>query len=118
VGAVAALPLLALAGLLTYRTVQAGGPEPGRIIGLIACILAFMVVALTLFVIGKFTTDFVVPIMFLRGRACRESWSELLALLQTNAGRFILYLLFQIVLAIATAIIVLALVSHLLNGAS
>jgi hypothetical protein len=110
IGTVAALPLLALAGLLIYRMVQEGAPEPGRIIGLVAAVLAVVVVSVTFYVIGKFTTDFVVPIMFLRRRSCRESWSELLALLSANVGQFILYLLFQIVMAIAMAMIVLALV--------
>ncbi|MCI0534922.1 MAG: hypothetical protein L0Z50_06820 [Verrucomicrobiales bacterium] len=110
VATVAALPLFAVAGLLVYRMVQDGGPEPGRVIGLMATILAVVVVSLTFFVISKLTTDFVVPIMFLRARACRESWGEVLSVLSANAGRFILYLLFQIVLAIAMGMIVLGLV--------
>lgn len=108
--AVAVLPLVALAGLLIYRMVQGGVMEPGRIIGVVAIVLAVVVVSVTFFVIGKFTTDFVVPIMFLRWRAWRESWSELLALLSANVGRFILYLLFQILLGIAMGMIVLSLV--------
>src|SRR5439155_25767137 len=55
-------------------------------------------------------TDFVVPIQFARGGACREGWRILLALLSQNVGPFILYFLFQIVLAIAIFALVLMVV--------
>ena len=110
VATVVAFPLFALAGVLIYRMVQAGRVDPVRIMGLVATVLAVGVVSVTFVVIGKLTTDFVVPIMFLRGRACRDCWSELLVLLSANVGRFILYLLFQIILGIAMAMIVVGLV--------
>jgi hypothetical protein len=58
-------------------------------------------------VITKLTKDFVVPIMFLRGRTCRAGWSELRGLLPGNVGNLILYLLFQIVLGIIIGLTVL-----------
>ena len=50
---------------------------------------------------------FVVPIMFRRGGRCLQGWGVLLGLVAGNLGRFILYFLFQIVLALAIAVVVL-----------
>lgn len=80
------LPLLILAGLL-----------------LIALVVVLVVVA-------KFTTDFVVPILYLRGTTCFAAWQELLGLIQRQVGIFVLYLLFQIVLTIGVALVILAVV--------
>jgi hypothetical protein len=60
--------------------------------------------------VEKFTMDFAVPIMFLRGRRCLESWSELRQLLAANPGRFVLYLLFYLVLDLAIGMLLLAVV--------
>jgi hypothetical protein len=68
--------------------------------------LMFLSVALVFFVIGKLTADFVLPIMFLRGGMCRTAWAEFLGLMSVNIGRFVLYLLFQIVLGLAILVIV------------
>lgn len=58
--------------------------------------------------VGKFTQDFVVPIMYLRNCGCLASWKEFLPLFLANMGRFVLYLLFQIVIGMAFGAIVLA----------
>jgi len=58
--------------------------------------------------VGKFTKDFVVPIMYLRNCGCMAGWKEFLPLLRANIGRFILYILFQIVIGMAISTIVLA----------
>ena len=74
-------------------------------LGIIAmiCVLGFAVVV-------KLTTDFVVPIQFLRGVKCVEAWRTFLSLLSANIGSFIVYLLFQIVLAIAIFTLILMVV--------
>ena len=74
-------------------------------LGIIAmiCVLGFAVVV-------KLTTDFVVPIQFLRGVKCVEAWRMLLSLLSANIGSLIVYLLFQIVLAIAIFTLILMVV--------
>jgi hypothetical protein len=102
------LPLLAgilfVIARMLYRE-QADGGGIALAIG-----LTLILVALTLCfgLIHKFTTDFVVPIMFLRRTNCTTAWTEFLALLGDNIGRFTLYVLFQIVLGIAIAMLVLA----------
>jgi len=52
-------------------------------------------------IVAKLTKDLVVPIMFLRGGTWREAWRELLGLFAGRRQLLIVYLLFQIVLALA-----------------
>jgi len=60
--------------------------------------------------IRKLTTDFVVPIMYLRGNRCLEAWREFRQLLGSNLGNFVLYLVFQIVIGLVIGIMILAVV--------
>jgi hypothetical protein len=106
-GAVIMLLLLASIGFVVFRIVKQGAMQPGDWLPLVAAGLAFLAVGLAFAVVAKLTSDLVVPIMFVRDSTCRQAWSELLALF---AGRFhllILYLLFQIVLALAIGVIIL-----------
>jgi hypothetical protein len=107
IGIVLMLPPVVLAGALVLGMIQHGAPSLGGVLGLIGA--GLMVVALgTVFaVVGKLTRDFVVPIQFLRGVGCRAGWRELLGLLSARPGHFLLYLVFQIVLSIAAAVLVL-----------
>ena len=67
-----------------------------------------LVIVILFLLIHKFTTDFVVPIMYLRTSSCVEAWREFLGILSGNKCRFLLYILFQIVIGIAVAVIVVA----------
>ena len=104
------LPLLAgiflIVGRMLYREHAAGGAIA------LAIVLGLVLVALAICfgLIRKFTVDFVVPIMFLRRTSCTAAWREFLGLLGDNAGRFTLYVLFQIVLAMAIGVLVLLVV--------
>jgi hypothetical protein len=66
-------------------------------------IIAF---AIILFLVRKFTFDFVLPIMFLRTASCVAGWRKFLSILSVNKARFALYILFQIVISIAIATII------------
>ena len=68
----------------------------------------FFVVVILFLLISKFMEDFVVPIMYLRTSSCVEAWREFLGILSVNKCRFLLYILFQIVIGIAVTAIVLA----------
>lgn len=70
------------------------------------CFILPTVIVFTL--IKKFTLDFVVPVMFLRGTTCTTAWREFWPLLVGNKGKFALYILFQIVILLAVGIIVIA----------
>jgi len=71
-------------------------------------LLIIVPVAIAFALFWKFTMDFVVPIMYLRASTCTAAWREFWTLLKSNKGRFTLYILFQIVIAIAVSTIVFA----------
>jgi len=58
------------------------------------------------YVIGKFTNDFVTPIMYLHTNSAVAAWKILLDLLSANGARFVLYLLIQIAITIVVATLI------------
>ena len=101
------LPLMAIAIVAVMRMVSRGGPDIRGILVLVGAGLMLVMVAMVFLVAAKLTTDFVVPIMFLRRTGCLAGWRELLGLISINLTNFVLYLLFQVVLAMATGAFVL-----------
>jgi len=75
--------------------------------GVIGGLLLF-ISAIIFMIVGKFTKDFAVPVMYLRTPSAVAAWRILLDLLAFNKGRFVLYILFQIVIGIAIGSIVIA----------
>jgi hypothetical protein len=103
--AIVALPVLGivfLAIMMATKTV----PYVASIPGIILCGLIIFVLAIVLSLVRKFTFDFVVPIMFLRTASCIAGWREFLTILSVNKARLALYILFQIVIAIAIGAII------------
>ncbi len=100
------LPLLVLVVVVIMRMVDHGAPDTPGILTLVAVVFMLIAVGMAFSVIAKLTTDFAVPIMFLRGATCLESWKELLGLISCQVPGFILYLLFQVVLAMAVGVVV------------
>ncbi|MBA7471310.1 hypothetical protein ES707_06616 [subsurface metagenome] len=94
------LPLLFIFGLIA---IMVAGNIPGvaAVLGIIMIGLIIFAISITLFLVDKFTMDFVVPFMFLRTTSCTAGWREFLTILSVNKARFVLYILFQIVIAIA-----------------
>jgi hypothetical protein len=74
------------------------------------CVAAIAGVILVYVLARKLTLDFVVPIMALQTASCTEGWRKFLSLLFENKVSFLLYILFSIVIALATGAIVVALV--------
>jgi len=74
--------------------------------GIIFCGLILFAILIAMSLVRKFTFDFVVPIMFLRTASCTAGWREFLTILSVNKARFALYILFQIVIAIAIGVII------------
>ena len=92
---------VAAGGVLAFFAHQTLGFTVVTILGLVMCgLLAFAAMAI-FGVVALFTTDFVVPIMYLRRLRCRPAWRVFLEVLSENKGRFFVYLLFQIVIGIA-----------------
>jgi hypothetical protein len=101
---------IVIAGLCIFAL--AAGESRGLKIGTIVCtvfgILGFISLCIVLFLIKKFTLDFVVPVMFLRTTSCVAAWREFLQVLSARKGAFFLYVLFQIIIAIAIGAVILA----------
>jgi hypothetical protein len=100
------LPLL-LAGGLIAITIANNGFVAAAVLGIVMIVLMIIAISIVFALIGKFTTDFVVPIMSLRTTSCTAGWREFLTILSLNKGRFVLYILFQIVIALAIGAIIL-----------
>lgn len=98
-------PVVLLVALLEGSGTHIGIPAVGILIFVLFVIVP---VAIAFALMFKFTGDFVVPIMYLRGGRCIEAWREFWALLSSNKGRFAVYILFQIVIAMAIGAIVMA----------
>jgi hypothetical protein len=60
-------------------------------------------------ILSNFTNDFVVPIMLLGTDRCVYGWRKLLSILSGNKCKFLLYVLFQIVITLAVGAIISAL---------
>ena len=60
------------------------------VIGIILLVLTAVGVGIVFGLIGKFTKDFVVPVMYLRRCRCLDAWGEFWHLLGGNKGRFTL----------------------------
>ena len=101
------LPLLLFIVLSIGRMILRGEPDVAGIVLSIGLGLVLVGIAIVLAIIHKFTVDFVVPILFLRGGKCLAAWKEFYHLLAANPGQFVLYLLFQIVLGMVIGVIVL-----------
>lgn len=104
--AAAILPFV-LGGIVASVSTATLGLNPWTIIGIVAAVLFFVAVLIVSAVIGKFTKDFVVPIMYLHTNSAVSAWKTLLALLSVNRARFVLYILIQIAIAIAIATMML-----------
>jgi hypothetical protein len=103
--ALIALPVLLLAGVIG----RGGDHVAFGIIGIIlVLVLVLIPVGIIFTLILKFTRDFVVPTMYLHGCTCVEGWRAFRGLLSVNAGRFTLYILFQILMAMAVSAIITA----------
>ncbi len=76
--------------------------------GIVTSAFLFLASMIVFGVIGLFTTDFVVPIMYRHTLTCRQAWRTFLDVLADNQGRFVLYVLFQIIIHIAMGVMIVA----------
>jgi hypothetical protein len=104
------LPFIVL-GVWTVNQMIAREGSPALLVVRMV-LLIFGMVGLGLFfaLIKKLTFDFVVPLMFLGTSDCVGAWRQFLTLLADNKARFLLYILFSIVLAVAIGFAVIAIV--------
>jgi hypothetical protein len=95
-------------GIVVLVIMMVSGSTPGivSIPGIVILGLAIFALSILLFLVKKFTFDFVVPIMSLRMSSCMAGWREFMAILSANKLRFALYLLFQIVIRIVIGVMI------------
>ncbi len=95
-------------GIVVLIIMMVSGSAPGivSIPGIVILGLSIFVLSILLFLVKKFTFDFVVPIMSLRMSSCTAGWREFMAVLSANKLRFTLYLLFQIIIKIVIGAII------------
>jgi hypothetical protein len=101
------IAMLVVIGVLLF----AGRGEPNPLGIIFLGLFAFCLIiptAIIFALIKKFTRDFVVPLMYLRQVTCITAWREFWKLLTGNKGKFALYILFQIVIAMAVGIVIMA----------
>jgi hypothetical protein len=109
IGMILTLPMVVLGATALYRMALVWRFIAADIGLLIVLGMVLLLLSCVFLVIQKLTCDFVVPIMFLRGGQCLAAWREFLSLLSANAGRFVLYFLFQILMQIVIGLTLLVL---------
>ncbi len=100
------LPCLLAVGCIAMIT-AGNGLTVIAVLGIVMIVLMIVAISIILFLVSKFMMDFVVPIMFLRTTSCTAGWREFLTILSVNKAHFALYILFQIVIALAIGAIVM-----------
>jgi len=102
-GVLIGVPLIIAAMLGWFKDVQ---QHVGRtVLGVILLIGLFLVFALVAAAVQLVAKDFLVPIMALEDVDFADGWSRLLALIRPEPGKYVVYLLLKIVLAIAAAVL-------------
>ena len=107
-GMITMLPLVVLIVLAVLKMALQETWNLNGIFGVLGLGAAAVLLGVLFGIAGKLTTDFVAPIMFLRGSRCVAAWKEFLGLLAANPGQFVLYFLFQLVLEAAIGVLILA----------
>jgi len=110
IGWIVTLPLVLLLVLSVWWAVSQENARLPGILGALALGCALFLIGLAFALVRKLTTDFVVPIMFLRGSRCLAAWGEFGRLCAAHFGHFILYLLFQLIIGLVLGILVFILV--------
>jgi len=95
-------------GIVILIIMMVTGAVPGvfSILGIVILGLTIFALSIALFLVKKFTFDFVVPIMFLQTAGCVAGWREFMTVLSANKLRLALYLLFQIVISIVIGAVI------------
>jgi hypothetical protein len=104
------LPLIAGAVVVALGMVEQEAATASVVLGLLGLGFGMLLVGCALWIVSNLTTEFVVPVLFLRGGGCLAAWRALLGLIAGNIGHFILYLLFRFVLGLGIGLATLAII--------
>jgi len=101
---------MALVILLIFLMMENDGVHMAVVIsGFVLVILSMIVLGISFGLIKEFTNDFVVPVMYLGRAKCVDGWRQFLSILSVNKCKFLLYVLFQIVIGMGIGGIILGL---------
>lgn len=106
-GFVVILPLVCLAAFVAFRLFMQSKTDVGLIVLLVGIGLVVFLLTVAFWVLKRVVEDFLVPVMYQREIYWREGWREVAALISGIPGTFLLYLLFRLVLGLATGLIVI-----------
>jgi hypothetical protein len=102
-GVLIAVPLAVAAALGWFRNVEEHIAR--SVLGVILLIGLFLVFILVAAAVRLLAKDFLVPIMALEGLDFADGWSRLIGMIRPEPGRYVVYLLLKIVLALAAAVL-------------
>jgi hypothetical protein len=102
-GVLIGVPLAIAAALGWFR--NAGNHIGRSVLGVIFLIGLFLVFLLIAAAVQLLAKDFLVPIMALEEVDFADGWSRLIGLIRPEPGKYVVYLLLKIVLALAAAIV-------------
>ena len=102
-GVLIGVPLACAAALGWFRDIEQHMAR--TVLGVILLIGLFLVFLLVVVLVQFLAKDFLVPVMALEDVDFADGWSHLTALIRPEPGRFAIYLLLKIVLALAAAIL-------------
>jgi hypothetical protein len=113
VGLIIFICIAVLGGLAAMVVLMSGNFDQmsvASIASIIAIVLIIIPLFISLAIFLKFTIDFVVPLMYLHGTGTVDAWREFSKMLGQNKCNFLLYILFQIVIAICVTTLIIALI--------
>jgi hypothetical protein len=112
-GIIAFVCFAVLGGLITLAIIMLSNNSATLSVPAIAIlVLTSLILLPTMIASGllfKFTKDFVVPIMYLKGTKTLQAWKGFLELLKNNKLNLLLYILFQILITICITTFIIAL---------
>lgn len=96
------------AAIYLVSTFEEGNIQPTWIVVLVSSILVLFTLLIVASYISMLLEDFVISMMYRDGLSVSEAWRRVLALHNSQPGRFVLYYLWKALLVLATGIVIIA----------
>jgi hypothetical protein len=110
IGFLLLVPLIGVGGASIFNMVRRDEATAAGIVVSVVTFAATLLLGLILFIVGKLTTDFVVPIMWRRATDWRTGWRQFRGVLGAFPVRFVLYLLFYLLISLVIGLVIVAVV--------
>ncbi len=109
IGVLTAGAFLAVGIALGIASYESLGFNALTISGIVTSALLFIASLIVFGVIRMFTTDFVVPIMYQHTLTCRQAWRVFLEIFSHNQARFVLYVIFHVIIGMVIGVLAIGL---------